>query len=1017
MQQIRAQFPQLNFENLTIANGLSDNIITCIYEDKEGFLWIGTSYGLNRYDGNYFQRFYNEDGNANSLSGNVIIDVIEDMQGIFWIATRDGGLTRYDPMANRDKQFMQFKNDTADSNSIISNRMTALTELNEDFILISCENMMIGFVNKHNYKITYASVTDSTYSAIDPRSGKNKPDNLAWVQCFKSDADHIYFSKLGASLIEVYNKKTKQKLPYKANVGGVRNFLVEDDSIWLVSWNQGLFVQKNPVYSSPGEYIEQIPLGGIEDEILMLQSFNNKILMAATKTSGLFLIDKHTHAIQKVSHDRSNNNSIASNRVNCLLKDSRGIVWVGTTAGLSKYNPVLWQFNAYELNNNYEKDLIHFSIFSYNDSVIGICTSNGIYKNKIGTGDFELQEIIYEGTELNPTGMFSLGDNKYYLNTESGTFYFNPNTNHLELMLPEADYNMAAKKFTTGNPLIKGSYQVYNTIFDTINGQPFHFFSTIGWGLGIYNETEDRYYDLCRGNGTNSISSNFVRVIFKDAEKNIWVGTSEGLNKWNKTLPVKNEFTRYFHLNNDNTTISNNTITGLYEDKNKQLWISTGNGLNKFENGKFIHYKNPVSELNQMYGIYPDEKGNFWIAVRGGFELFDPDAKTFRYVPLPVTAWSLKNPATIYRQKGEGWFYGAGNYLIRFDPDRFYFETAFPKIYLNGFAVFENQIFRSEAFNDLEFNHADNFITIEFSSIQLSQPSTVKYKYQLAGLNNDWIENGNSGKIIFTSLPPGHYTLNVKVTNPLGTWSAPVQIIEFTILNPYWQQWWFILLCLLAILLAVFAVIKIRERQLKKLYAIRNKIANDLHDDVGSALSTINLYSEVAKMKSLNENDEVQHILDKISTTSIEMQENMNQIVWSLQPRNDNFNQMILRMKSFALENLQTKNIVMEFIVDEKLDELKISAEKRNQLFLIYKEAIHNIVKYANCSEVKILFQKINADLQMTITDNGQGFETDNIFSGNGLHTMQERTKQLKGRLEILSAPGKGTEVRLSFKI
>ncbi|MBK7037536.1 MAG: hypothetical protein IPH42_14635 [Bacteroidetes bacterium] len=133
---------------------------------------------------------------------------------------------------------------------------------------------------------------------------------------------------------------------------------------------------------------------------------------------------------------------------------------------------------------------------------------------------------------------------------------------------------------------------------------------------------------------------------------------------------------------------------------------------------------------------------------------------------------------------------------------------------------------------------------------------------------------------------------------------------------------------------------------------IRNNIANDLHDDVGSALSTINLYSEVAKMKSNEENEDLKNMLNKISDTSTEMQDNMNHIVWSLQPRNDNFEQMLLRMKSFALETLQIKNITTNFIVDEKLSDIKLTPDKRHELFLIFKEAINNIVKYANCSIV-----------------------------------------------------------------
>ncbi len=126
-------FPQFHFENITTVNGLSGNIVTCPYQDSKGFLWVGTSFGLNRYDGNIFQTFYNDPQNVNSLSGNNIVDVVQDKQGIFWIATKDGGLTRYDPPQVKDKQFTQFKNNPNDENTIATNRLICLFDYSPEY--------------------------------------------------------------------------------------------------------------------------------------------------------------------------------------------------------------------------------------------------------------------------------------------------------------------------------------------------------------------------------------------------------------------------------------------------------------------------------------------------------------------------------------------------------------------------------------------------------------------------------------------------------------------------------------------------------------------------------------------------------------------------------------------------------------------------------------------------------------------------------------------------------------------
>ena len=147
-----------------------------------------------------------------------------------------------------------------------------------------------------------------------------------------------------------------------------------------------------------------------------------------------------------------------------------------------------------------------------------------------------------------------------------------------------------------------------------------------------------------------------------------------------------------------------------------------------------------------------------------------------------------------------------------------------------------------------------------------------------------------------------------------------------------------------------------------------------------------------------------------------EMQENMTHIVWSLQPRNDNFDQMLLRIKSYALENLSVKNIEIYFDIDEKLSGIKIAANKRKELFLIYKEVLNNIQKYANATQVHIQFKRLGGDLRMEIRDNGIGFDIKALNDGNGMFTMRERAAALNGNFDMDSEPGKGTTVVLTFK-
>jgi signal transduction histidine kinase/ligand-binding sensor domain-containing protein len=1018
LQETQAQeFPQLNFENISTVNGLSDNIITCIYQDKKGFLWIGTANGLNKYDGLTFKTFFAKEGDPNSLSGNIIIDILEDNNGVFWIATRDGGITRYDPSKTPDKQFLQFRNDPTIASSIVSNRITAIEELDNDYIIFSCESAAVGFIHKKDLKITYNIASDSLHTIIDPLSGGNKPKTGGWIHYFYSDSNYLYLSQLGVGL-QVYDIKSKdrQKLNFGVSNGGIQHFEVDKEKIWIASWGSGMYYQKNPLYAVEGEKAISQKLFETEEEISCVLSIDQDFLLAGSKGAGIYLMNKKDFSFIQLKNEKGNNFSLSSNRINCMLKDSKGIIWIGTTNGLNKFNPVQWQFKSYTITSDYDKDIIHYSIFAYDKNTLGICTSNGIYQFSTKENNFKLLEFQYENYPLRPTAVIELNKNNTYLTTESNAFHYDKNTHNIEILSPKQFYNYQTKLYYTFKPF-RTAYQVYDVISDTIAGTEFHIFRTIGSGLGVYNAETQNYSDLYHINDSTSLSSNFVRVIYKDSQGNIWAGTSEGLNKLKKTPDFENTFIHYLHKSNDTNSISNNTITGIYEDAEQRLWISTGNGINEFRDSRFIHYSPDKTDNITMHGLYADEKNNLWTAVRGGFEVFDLKKKTFRFVPLINNSWLLKNPAQIFQEKGGNWYYGAGNQLICFDPESYYFETEFPKIYLSDFSVFDKSIMNTPVFNDLTFSHNNNFITVNFSCLQLSQPGTVKFKYQLKGLNTDWIDAGNSGKISFLSLPPGSYSLLIKVTNPQGDWSDEFVLSEFVILHPYWQQWWFIALCILTGAAIVYAIIRYREKQFLKLQMIRNNIANDLHDDVGSALSTINLYSEVAKMKSNEENEDLKNMLNKISDTSTEMQDNMNHIVWSLQPRNDNFEQMLLRMKSFALETLQIKNITTNFIVDEKLSDIKLTPDKRHELFLIFKEAINNIVKYANCSIVNIQLYRIKNKIVLEITDNGSGFDMQTKHAGNGLHSMQERSRKLKSKFKINSEIGKGTSISLIFEV
>jgi signal transduction histidine kinase len=234
---------------------------------------------------------------------------------------------------------------------------------------------------------------------------------------------------------------------------------------------------------------------------------------------------------------------------------------------------------------------------------------------------------------------------------------------------------------------------------------------------------------------------------------------------------------------------------------------------------------------------------------------------------------------------------------------------------------------------------------------------------------------------------------------------------------PFWLSWWFILLCCALFAGTVYLIYRQQIRNFMMVERVRQKVARDLHDDMGSALSTINILSMMAKNKLGEDVVKTSEFLGKISDNSSRMMEAMDDIVWSINPANDSMDKVVARMRGFATEVFEAKEIDLNFNVDGKIDDIHLDMEQRRDFFLIYKEAVNNIAKYARCKKVDIVLELSQKKLLLQIKDDGIGFHVEEADSGNGLSNMQKRAENLGGTFSIRSQPSIGTTVRLEIEI
>ncbi len=265
-------------------------------------------------------------------------------------------------------------------------------------------------------------------------------------------------------------------------------------------------------------------------------------------------------------------------------------------------------------------------------------------------------------------------------------------------------------------------------------------------------------------------------------------------------------------------------------------------------------------------------------------------------------------------------------------------------------------------------------------------------------------------------LPPGKYTFKVYCENIEGLRSGKITELPIYIKPQFWRTWWFRSLVLFIAALLMYEVHKLRVNRLLAVEALRNRVARDLHDDMGSTLSTINILSSMAKTKINDSAVKTSEYLSKISECSERMMDTMDDIVWSIKPSNDSMQKITSRMREFASSVLEPKEIDVDFTIDEAVYEVKLNMEARKDFFLIFKEAVNNAAKYSKADNVTIQVSIQDKELLLMVKDDGAGFDFAEA-DGNGLGNMKKRADNMNGFFSIQSTKGEGTAVKLIIPV
>jgi len=1058
------------FEQLTIEHGLPHNTVRSILQDSQGFLWFGTLDGLARYDGYHFKIYKHDLADSTTISNNRIWVIFEDRFKNLWIGTYNGlnkfdhhtetfirytqgseeslGLGAHEVWAiNEDRagnlwvgywsgdylpwgglykldrstgKFMPYRYDPYNPNSMSHNAIRCIVEDDAGVLWVGTET---DGLNKFDPK----TKTFIRYRH-DPKNPHSLGDNRIW-DGLKDRNGNLWFATMGAGLSK-YDPGSDGFIRYTPDPNNAKGphqnsdmYDVYQDSKGMIWLANGVLSRFDPATESFAHFRFSPDQKDWDSNYhpYAIHEDNTGNLWVGTRGSGVFKIDLKPQRFTHYQHVPEDSNGLLQDDVRLIFEDSKGLIWIATRdQGLSRLEPQTGQFTSFKHNPPEARSLSH-------DVVYALCEDrqgNVWVGTQEGLNRFDPQQQNFTRYEHDPANSRSLS--KGAINT-----IFDDHANTLWIgMAGEARFSKFDRQTETfhqyiPDPANEGLY--YNVrFFEDRKGN-------LWVGATGRQYLFDRRTGQCRAVkgiwSFKSATGGAPRRLLEDQNETIW-GWWRGLSKLNTN---NSRFIQHYRLL-EPASIQNgfdavyNQIDEAYLDNDGKIWCGTRHGLYKFdplqEQVTARYYEQDGLPSNLIIKITADNAGKLWLLTGGGVSIFDENAPAgAQFTNLGPDDGVINSPsapdAFIRTRNGEI-YWGGTNGIYRFFPEVKSTNPHRPKIQLTEFWKFNQPVKLDSSISTirtLRLSHDENFFSLAFAAMDFTNPKQNQYAYQLEGFDQNWIPGGNKNEASYTNVPPGEYTFRVKGSNNDGVWNEEGASVQIIITPPFWKTWWFRLAMALTVIAFLVALYNYRVSKLLEIERTRLRIARDLHDEIGSSLSSIALSSELLQDKTVVD-EKGKDLLLRMGRTARQLTESVNELVWAFNPGNDRLDNLLLRMKDTAAELLSLKEITVTFdFPREKLPQA-ISMDFRRNLFLIYKELLHNIIKHSQATRVEISLAKRDGVLTLRVADDGVGFDPASTNgNGNGLNNMKDRAAQLGGRLKLEPQPQGGMEAVLAVKM
>jgi ligand-binding sensor domain-containing protein/signal transduction histidine kinase len=977
LEVLRGDSPDFTIKTLRMSDGLPSDRVRAVLQTRDGYIWIATFNGLARFDGIRFQTFRDRDTPA--LRNSLINSLFEDSRDRLWIGNDTGEITWRDTSGFR---VVEITNNwpAGPVDAFVESPRGVILALNREGIICVISN---GVVQK-----TIGSLTGLRYSElVTDRGGQ------------------IWAVRRGGRVVGIHAGQEVADAQTPPPGGGFRNIApARRGGLWirtghqLKRWHNGAFVEdRGP---QPWQTTRAVTMFETVAGDLVVGTFNE----------GIFIIRETGPTIHL-----NRENGLPHNWVASLHEDREHNLWLGTGAGLTQLRrPILKMLNP---EDRWQQRAVE-SVWPD--------PSGGLWIGTLGAGIYHYQENLFRrywntvgGPSQDIRAVLMDRTAQLWIGTQSGLHSFQTN------------------QFSPAETTVRIPALVY-ALHEARDG-------TL-W-VGTQSGVARRHPDGRWSRAATELYRADVRSIVESPNGDIWLGMRGG----GVARYAAGEFQQY----RTPEGLPYDYVWSLLADADGDLWICTsGGGLARWRQGTFVNFTTANGFPSDFIcAVQDDEQGHLWIASYGGiFRVAKAELdRCARGEIKSVNAFVLGASDGLASLEMSGGNHPAS---CRLPDGRIAFPTS------DGLAVVNPRAIRvsylpppvriEAALVDREpapitmKGHVTGVVSapeahlvvppgktqiqFQYTALSFAAPERLRFKIRLLNVDRDWVDVGERRTAHYSHVPPGEYLFQVIAANNHGVWNEDGATLRLIIQPFFWQTWWFAPMCWLgfATLIGAGVVTILRRRHYRRVEALerarlvereRRRIAQDLHDDLGAGLTEIDSTSVLAH-ETATSSEEARDYFREISTRSRELITSMDEIVWAVNPRNDNLASVTTYFCHYAEQFLRTTSLSCRFEIPENLPLLPLNAEQRHSLFLAFKEALTNAVRHSGGTAVTTTFALNNAHLCIAVTDDGCGWTTIPTHAGSdGLQNLTSRLEQLGGRCEIISHPGKGTTVTFHLPI